>query len=157
PGDVGRPGTPARRSAGAGARRSVRGRRCVAARRDAERRRGARPARDGRGADECRSAAGPAHEGDGDLVSVTARPRRFRADRLTSAWVLVALATSALAVVGRSASPQTLWTSVHVVTLGVLTSSVLQWSWYFARALLHLPAADRRSGRDARARMVAFH
>jgi hypothetical protein len=85
------------------------------------------------------------------------RPRRFRADRFTTAWMLVALVTSALTVIGRSAIPQPLWTSVHIITLGVLTSSVLQWSWYFARALLHLPAADRRSGRDARIRMVAFH
>lgn len=90
-------------------------------------------------------------------MSSGARPRRFRADRFTTAWMLVALVTSALTVVGRSAIPQPLWTSVHIITLGVLTSSVLQWSWYFARALLHLPAADRRSGRDARIRMVAFH
>lgn len=90
-------------------------------------------------------------------MSATARPRRFRTDRFTTAWMLVALVTSALTVVGRNAIPQPLWTAVHVVTLGVLTSSVLQWSWYFARALLHLPAADRRSGRDARTRMVAFH
>lgn len=83
--------------------------------------------------------------------------RRSRTDRFTTAWMLVALVTSALVVAARGVLPQPLWTGVHVVTLGVLTSSILQWSWYFARALLHLPADDRRSGRDARARLIALH
>ena len=86
-----------------------------------------------------------------------ARPRRQRTDRLTTAWILAALATSALTLTTRGVLPQPLWTSIHVLTLGVLTSSVLQWSWYFTRALLHLPSTDRRSGRDATVRMVAFH
>ncbi len=85
------------------------------------------------------------------------RPRRLRTDRLTTAWMLAALATTAVSLTVRGVLPQPLWTSVHVVTLGVLTSSVLQWSWYFARALLHLPANDRRSGRDATVRMLIFH
>ncbi len=69
----------------------------------------------------------------------------------------MALVTSALVLTTRGFLPEPLWTSVHVVTLGVLTSSILQWSWYFTRALLHLPATDRRSGRDATIRMFAFH
>ncbi|NMM22549.1 MAG: hypothetical protein HHJ11_03435, partial [Phycicoccus sp.] len=85
------------------------------------------------------------------------RPRRLRTDRLTTSWMLVALGTAAVSLTVRGVLPQPLWTSVHVVTLGVLTSSVLQWSWYFARALLHLPATDTRSGRDATLRMLAFH
>ncbi|HQY33205.1 MAG TPA: hypothetical protein PLE12_09935 [Propionicimonas sp.] len=84
------------------------------------------------------------------------RRRRLPLDRLTTAWMLAALVTSALVLAARGVLPQPLWTSVHVVTLGVLTSAVLQWSWYFARALLHLPATDSRSGRDAATRMVAF-
>src|SRR5665647_2079935 len=84
-------------------------------------------------------------------------PRRPRTDKLTTAWILAALVTSAVMLTTRSTLPEPLWTSVHVVTLGVLTSSVLQWSWYFTRALLHLPAWDRRSGRDATIRMLAFH
>lgn len=71
--------------------------------------------------------------------------------------MLAALVTSTLVMVARGVLPQPLWTSVHVVTLGVLTSAVLQWSWYFARALLHLPATDTRSRRDATIRMVVFH
>ena len=86
-----------------------------------------------------------------------ARPRRARTDRLTTAWMIAALGTAALSLTTRGLLPQPLWTSVHVVTLGVLTSSVLQWSWYFARALLHLPATDPRSGRDTTVRMLVFH
>ncbi|HWS57187.1 MAG TPA: hypothetical protein VN257_01495 [Actinotalea sp.] len=71
--------------------------------------------------------------------------------------MVVALLTSAVVLTGRGVLPQPLWTSVHVLALGVLTSSVLRWSWYFARALLHLPATDARSGRDATVRMVVFH
>ncbi|MGV8978488.1 MAG: hypothetical protein ACOH17_10630 [Cellulomonas sp.] len=71
--------------------------------------------------------------------------------------MLAALATAAVSLTTRGLLPQPLWTSVHVITLGVVTSSVLQWSWYFTRALLHLPAGDTRSGRDATIRMFAFH
>lgn len=84
------------------------------------------------------------------------RSGRPRLDRLTSAWLVAALVTALLALTTRHVVPQAWWTTVHVVTLGVLTSSILQWSWYFARALLHLPANDRRSGRDATVRMIVF-
>lgn len=84
-------------------------------------------------------------------------PRRARTDQLTSAWLVVALVVMAIGLAARHVLPQPLWTMVHVVTLGVLSNAILQWSWYFARALLHLPGADRRSSRDARRRSVAFN
>ena len=70
-------------------------------------------------------------------------PRRARTDQMTSAWMVAALVTLAVALVDRHVLPQPLWTMIHVVALGVLTNAILQWSWYFARALLHLPAGGR--------------
>ncbi|ACZ30663.1 hypothetical protein Xcel_1640 [Xylanimonas cellulosilytica DSM 15894] len=87
----------------------------------------------------------------------TSAPRRPRTDRMTTVWLVAAVVTAALAVGARDVLPQALWTTIHVVTLGVLTNAILQWSWYFARALLHLPADDPRSGRDAVRRSVAFN
>ena len=84
-------------------------------------------------------------------------PRRARTDQLTTVWLVAALVTMGVGLAARGALPQPLWTSIHVVTLGVLTNGILQWSWYFARALLHLPAGDRRSGRDNVTRAVAFN
>lgn len=84
-------------------------------------------------------------------------PRRARTDQLTSAWLVAALVVMAVGLAARGALPQPLWTMVHVVALGVLSNGILQWSWYFARALLHLPAGDRRAGRDATVRVVAFN
>ncbi|MBN9375910.1 MAG: hypothetical protein J0I40_11100 [Cellulomonas sp.] len=86
-----------------------------------------------------------------------AAPRRARTDQMTSAWMVAALVVMAVGLAARNALPQPLWTMIHVVTLGVLSNAILQWSWYFARALLHLPAGDRRSGSGARARSVAFN
>ncbi len=83
--------------------------------------------------------------------------RRARTDRLTSVWLVAALGTAAVGLAARGVLPQPLWTMIHVVTLGVLTNGILQWSWYFARALLHLPPGDRRAGRDAAVRSVAFN
>lgn len=83
--------------------------------------------------------------------------RRARTDRLTSAWLVAALVVMALGLAARGVLPQPLWTMIHVVSLGVLTNGILQWSWYFARALLHLPADDKRSGRDNTVRDVAFN
>lgn len=76
---------------------------------------------------------------------------------MTTSWLVAAVVVSALAVAARGVLPQPLWTSIHVVTLGVLTNGILQWSWYFAKALLHLPADDPRAGRDAVRRAVAFN
>jgi nitrite reductase (NO-forming) len=86
-----------------------------------------------------------------------AAPRRARTDQLTSAWLVAALVVMVVGLAARGRLPQPLWTMVHVVTLGVLSNAILQWSWYFARALLHLPASDRRSTRDAAVRAVAFN
>lgn len=83
--------------------------------------------------------------------------RRPRTDRLTTAWLIAALVTIAVGLVAPEALPQPLWTMIHVVTLGVLSNAILAWSWYFARTLLHLPAHDHRSGRDATVRTVVFN
>jgi nitrite reductase (NO-forming) len=76
---------------------------------------------------------------------------------MTTTWLVVAVVVAAITVVSRSALPQPLWTAIHVVTLGVLTNAILQWSWYFAKALLHLPVHDHRAGRDAVRRSLAFN
>lgn len=86
------------------------------------------------------------------------QPRRVaRTDRLTTAWMAAALAVMAAGLAARGLLPQPLWTMIHVVTLGVLSNAILQWSWYFARALLHLPPGDRRAGRDNAIRIVVFN
>ncbi|MCB2411684.1 hypothetical protein LGT39_02330 [Demequina sp. TTPB684] len=91
--------------------------------------------------------------------ATTGRPRsrRPRTDRLTTIWMLLALAAAVTAIATRDALPQTWWTTIHLVTLGVLTNAILQWSWYFARGLLRLPPNDQRSGRDALIRSLAFN
>ena len=83
--------------------------------------------------------------------------RRPRTDRLTTVWMLLALAGAVTAIATRSVLPHTWWTTIHLATLGVLTNGILQWSWYFARGLLHLPPTDRRSGRDAVIRSLTFN
>lgn len=83
--------------------------------------------------------------------------RRPRTDRLTTVWMVLALVMAVIALVARDLLPQTWWTAIHLVTLGVLTNAILQWSWYFARGLLRLPPTDRRSGRDAVRRSIAFN
>ncbi len=83
--------------------------------------------------------------------------RRPRTDRMTTVWLIAAVVVAAITVISRSALPQPLWTAIHVVTLGVLTNAILQWSWYFAKALLHLPVHDHRAGRDAVRRSLAFN
>ena len=83
--------------------------------------------------------------------------RRPRTDRWTSSWLVATLAVTAVGLLDPAVLPQPLWSMIHVGALGVLTNGILQWSWYFARALLHLPPDDARSGRDATARAVAFN
>lgn len=80
-----------------------------------------------------------------------------RADRFATAWMVFALVLLALGLALRGVVPQPLWTLVHVVTLGVLTNGILQWSWYFARTLLHLPPSDRRAGLANVVRAIAFN
>lgn len=91
-----------------------------------------------------------------DSASVSA-PRRARTDRVTTAWLVAALVIMVIGLTTRNVLPQPLWTMIHVVTLGVLSNAIMQWTWYFARALLHLPGHDKRAGRDATIRSVAFN
>ena len=90
-------------------------------------------------------------------MSAKPRSRRPRTDRITTVWMILALAGAVIGLVTRSVLPHTWWTTIHLVTLGVLTNGILQWSWYFARGLLRLPPTDRRSGRDAVIRSVTFN
>ena len=80
-----------------------------------------------------------------------------RTDRLTTVWLCLAVLAAGATTVFRTALPQPLWTTIHLVTLGVLTNGILQWSWYFARALLRLPPGDRHSGRDNTRRILALN
>lgn len=84
-------------------------------------------------------------------------PRRARTDRITTAWLVAALAVMAVGLSTKNVLPQPLWTMIHVVTLGVLSNAIMQWTWFFTRALLHLPPHDKRAGRDATARTIAFN
>ncbi len=72
-------------------------------------------------------------------------------------WLLVALAAAVISIVTRDLLPQNWWTTIHLVTLGVLTNGILQWSWYFARGLLRLEPHNKRAGRDAVIRSVTFN
>jgi nitrite reductase (NO-forming) len=71
--------------------------------------------------------------------------------------MILSVICTVITVAGKAALPQTLWTMVHVITLGVLTNGILQWSWYFTRAVLRLPSSDRRAGRSNVIRIVAFN
>ncbi|MDO4259477.1 MAG: hypothetical protein Q4C87_08155 [Actinomycetaceae bacterium] len=85
------------------------------------------------------------------------RGRSSRTDRLTTLWMLLAAACAVATIATRGLIPQNLWTMIHLVTLGVLTNSIFQWSWYFARALLHLPPGDHWSWRDNTRRILLFN
>jgi len=78
-------------------------------------------------------------------------------DRLTTVWMLLALVAAVVAIATRNMLPQTWWTTIHLVTLGVLTNGILQWSWYFARSILRLAPTNRHAGRDANVRFIAFN
>lgn len=83
------------------------------------------------------------------------RARRSRVDRLTTAWMV--LAAVLIAYSQFASLPQPWWTAVHLVTLGVITNAILQWSWYFSRSLLRLPPDDPHSGRLQAIRQVLFN
>ncbi|WP_241157583.1 hypothetical protein [Schaalia sp. ZJ1691] len=85
------------------------------------------------------------------------RTRLPRTDRLTSVWLCGALLAAVVTIIGKGLLPQPLWTTIHLVTLGVLTNGIFQWSWYFTRTLLHLPPGERHSGRDNTVRIVSFN
>ncbi|GAA2242876.1 multicopper oxidase domain-containing protein [Rarobacter faecitabidus] len=91
-------------------------------------------------------------------IQATTKPRRMsRTDRITTVWMIVAVVTMGVGIATRGSMAQQYWTMIHVVTLGVLTNAILQWSWFFTRALLHLRRDDRHSGRDNAIRVVAFN
>ena len=85
------------------------------------------------------------------------KPRVPRTDRVTTVWMCVAAVAAAVTIVARGRIPQNLWTTIHLVTLGVLSNGIFQWSWYFTRALAHLATDDRRAGRDNTVRIIAFN
>ena len=85
------------------------------------------------------------------------KPRVPRTDRVTTVWMCVAAVAAAVTIVARGRIPQNLWTTIHLVTLGVLSNGIFQWSWYFTRALAHLAPDDRRAGRDNTVRIMAFN
>lgn len=84
-------------------------------------------------------------------------PRVPRSDRATTVWMCAAALAAAITILARGFIPQNLWTMIHLVTLGVLSNGIFQWSWYFTRALAHLAPADRRAGRDNTIRIVVFN
>lgn len=85
------------------------------------------------------------------------RSRVMRTDRITTAWMLAALGAAVITLFAASSVPQPLWTLVHLITLGVLSNAVFQWSWYFVRALAHLGPEDPRAGRRNTWRIIAFN
>ena len=85
------------------------------------------------------------------------KPRLPRTDRATTVWMCAAAIAAAATILARGAIPQNLWTMIHLVTLGVLSNGIFQWSWYFTRALAHLAPGDRRAGRDNTIRIAAFN
>ncbi|MBD3689407.1 hypothetical protein H8R18_07705 [Nanchangia anserum] len=83
--------------------------------------------------------------------------RRLRIDRLTTVWMIVAIVVEPVVILFPSAFSQPLWTGVHVVTLGVVLTSILQWSWHFAQGLLHLPPQTSRARGWRSARVLLVH
>ncbi len=86
-----------------------------------------------------------------------AAPRRSRIDRITTAWMVVALLGVVATVLWRSQISQSWWLSIHLVTLGVLTNAILQWSWYFTRSLMRLRSDSRSAGAHQLLRQVLFN
>lgn len=85
------------------------------------------------------------------------RPRRTRVDRLTTAWMIIAAALLIYNQVFGGSLSQQWWTAVHIVTLGVISNAILQWSWYFSRSLLRLRPDDPHSGAHQTARQLLFN
>ena len=71
------------------------------------------------------------------------KPRIPRTDRTTTVWMCAAALAAAITILARGLILQNLWTMVHLVTLGMLSNGIFQWSWYFTRALAHLALDDR--------------
>lgn len=76
------------------------------------------------------------------------RGLRSARDVLSSLWIVAAIGAGLALLFGGIRPPQPVWTYIHIITVGVLTTGILHWSWYFARALLRLGADDPRATRD---------
>ena len=87
----------------------------------------------------------------------TAKTARQRTDTFTSIWMMIAVAMALATLVAKSRMPQPLWTMIHLVTLGVLSNGIFQWSWFFARSLARLSADDPRARRHNTIRVLIFN
>ena len=85
------------------------------------------------------------------------RPSRMRIDRLGTTWMIIAVLMAVVTLFLHRRMPQPLWTMIHLVTLGVLSNGIFQWSWFFARSLARLAADDRRAHSDNLRRMLSFN
>ena len=86
-----------------------------------------------------------------------AKTARQRTDTFTSIWMMIAVAMAIATLVAKSRMPQPLWTMIHLVTLGVLSNGIFQWSWFFARCLARLSADDPRARRHNTIRVLIFN
>lgn len=86
-----------------------------------------------------------------------AKTARQRSDTLTSIWMIIAVAMALVTLVVKNRMPQPLWTMIHLVTLGVLSNGIFQWSWFFARSLARLSADDLRARRHNTIRILIFN
>ena len=99
--------------------------------------------------------AGPAGAPTGAPGS--GRPSRMRIDRLGTTWMIIAVLMAVVTLFLHRRMPQPLWTMIHLVTLGVLSNGIFQWSWFFARSLARLAADDRRAHSDNLRRILGFN
>lgn len=60
---------------------------------------------------------------------------RVPRDVMSAVWIVVIVGIASAFVMGWG-PPQPVWTLIHLVTLGVLTTGIVHWSWYFSRALM---------------------
>ena len=86
-----------------------------------------------------------------------AKTARQRTDTFTSIWMIIAVAMALVTLVVKNRMPQPLWTMIHLVTLGVLSYGIFQWSWFFARSLARLSADDPRARRHNTIRILIFN
>ena len=86
-----------------------------------------------------------------------AKTARQRTDTFTSIWMIIAVAMALVTLVVKNRMPQPLWTIIHLVTLGVLSNGIFQWSWFFARSLARLSADDLRARRHNTIRILIFN
>lgn len=65
---------------------------------------------------------------------------------LSAVWIVILVAVGGAFVLGYT-PPLPKWTLIHVVTVGVLSTGIVHWSWYFSRALLRRGAHTRAAVR----------